>query len=115
MWWSDLWSSHGVLADIIYKLEPHGDVVPLKIAAIIDMATCRNYLWGYVAGARLGGRSQQQLICFPNGGMTGSQLAAVFLQWANVNPQSWNESPADTVFTAFSKAWPCQVTTGATK
>ena len=72
-----------------------------------------NYLWGYVAGAGLGGRSQQQLICFPNH-TTAQQLAAVFLQWANANPQSWDQSPADTVFTAFAKAWPCQVTTGAT-
>ena len=59
-------------------------------------------------------RSPQQLICFPNR-MSGRQLSAVFLQWANANPQSWNESPEDTVFTAFAKAWPCQVTTGATK
>ena len=86
-----------------------------RVRTLIDSATCINYLWGYVAGAGLGGRSQQQLICFPNDGMTGTQLNAVFLQWANANPQSWNESPDDTVFTAFAKAWPCQVTTGATK
>ena len=91
---------------------PRPDDTEAISAATHDMAACTNFLWGYVAGA---GRSQQQLICFPNGGMTGTQLAAVFLQWANANPQSWNESPEDTVFTAFAKAWPCQVTTGATK
>ena len=82
-------------------------------AATRDMAACMNYLWGYVHGAGLGGRSQQRLICFPDG-VTGNQLEAVFLQWANANPQSWDQSPAETTFTAFAKAWPCQVT-GATK
>jgi hypothetical protein len=84
---------------------PNEDAALLN--ATIDMAACTNYLWGFAAGAGLGSRSQQQLICFPNR-MTGSQLTAVFLQWANANPQSWNESPEDTVFTAFAKAWPAK-------
>ena len=29
--------------------------------------------------------------------------------------QTWDQSPDDTVFTAFEKASPCQVATGATK
>ena len=101
--------------DRVHKM-PKGER-PHDAAAIYDtssdMEACMNYLWGYVAGAGLGGRSQEQLICFPDHA-TAQQLAAVFLQWANANPQSWDRSPADTVFTAFAKAWPCQVT-GATK
>ena len=92
---------------------PHDDLAA-EYNVAIDQATCIHYLQGYLAGVQLGGQSQQQLICFPNR-MTGSQLTAVFLQWANANPQSWDQSPADAVFTAFAKAWPCQVTTGATK
>ena len=66
------------------------------------------YLWGFVHGSLLFQPRDNQTICYPDG-LASDQLAAVFLAWANANPNKWHMYPSTTVALAFEAAWPCGV------
>jgi Rap1a immunity proteins len=88
-----------------------GQVKPDEIgtmgSAWSDARACYAYLWGYMHGsAAAQTRSERPSVCYPDG-LTGDQLAAVFLAWADANPIKWHLQPSATVGFAFETAWPC--------
>jgi hypothetical protein len=75
------------------------------LRAATSARQCLSYLWGYVAGNDQGAVSQKlTAICVP-ANVSGQQLAAVFLKWADAHPERWNVTPSEAVFIAFVDAW----------
>jgi Rap1a immunity proteins len=76
-----------------------------------DARACYSYLWGFIHGSAIHkGGDLSDVICFPQG-LSGDQLGAVFLKWADGNPNKWNFDPFTAVGLAFEEAWPCVATT----
>ena len=87
-----------------------------------NAAGCLSFLWGYVQGASFysdflatpDGIFQPFRVCFPER-MSGYELAAVFLGWAEKNPNQWHLQPGTSARAAFQQAWPCKAAEITTK
>lgn len=71
---------------------------------------CINYLNGFVGGYHHGTSkyTYPHVICFPSDGFTHVQIVAIFVAWGDKYPEQWHLKPWDSVFQAFSGAFPCR-------
>lgn len=64
-----------------------------------------NGFWhGYINGVQ--DAKTTRSICFPKG-ISPHQMAAVFVQWIEKNPQQWHLGPFGTMSSALEEAFPC--------
>ncbi len=82
------------------------DEIGAMNSAWSDARACYVYLWGFVQGSTLFQPSEHRTICYPDG-LTSEQLAAVFMAWADANPNKWHLYPSTAAGLAFGAAWPC--------
>jgi len=54
------------------------------------------------------GKNDMRLVCMPNPTPSRNDVAAMFVEWINANPQYLKEAPVDSEFRFMSAKWPCQ-------
>ena len=88
-----------------------GEKSPTVIACLSYVGGFRD---GYIADvadvvAKAGGRNVEgrHSVCIPDDA-TNSQLAAVFVKWANEHPEDWNRTAVGGLFRAFLETWKCK-------
>jgi hypothetical protein len=71
---------------------------------------CEGYMLGayHYYLATNSGKNDMRLVCMPNPTPTRDQMAAMFVEWAKVNPQYMKEAPVDSEFRFMSARWPCK-------
>lgn len=69
----------------------------------VEALLCTRYLTGYVDGFS---RRSDPVACIPSE-VTPAQLAAVFVKWADANPQVWHFEADVTVGAALVITFPC--------
>src|SRR5262245_22374119 len=71
---------------------------------------CEGYMLGayqyYLATNS--GKNAMRLVCMPNPTPSRNEVAAMFVQWINANPQYLKEAPVDSEFRFMSAKWPCK-------
>jgi hypothetical protein len=86
-------------------LDPSEDSGTQHMKATGCIAFLSGFVAGYNAGSAGGG---PKYFCTPETGASPSQLAAIFVQWADRNPRVWHEPLAIVVTLALSEAFPCR-------
>ena len=78
--------------------------------AVVQWEECVSFLSGFTYGYIDGSSDAQYTgnkICFPPQRMSGEQLGAVFVAWADRHPELWHQTSDISIHAAFSEAWPC--------
>jgi hypothetical protein len=71
---------------------------------------CEGYMLGayHYYLATNSGKNDMRLVCMPSPTPSRNEMAAMFVQWAKVNPQYMKEAPVDSEFRFMSARWPCK-------
>lgn len=70
-------------------------------------AACPTFVRGFIEGLRTSGSWQTSGICIPDG-VTTVQSMAVFVRWANMHPEKWNQHDGLSLRDSLREAFPCQ-------
>lgn len=98
----------------VFEVRTTSDLVELCSADPADPlhAEATQFCYGYMAGAAhfhqamVHGDGIEPLAC-PREEVTRQDLVAVFLDWAEANPQHMDELPVESVVRAAVAEWPC--------
>jgi len=70
---------------------------------------CQGYMigaWDYHQASHHG-PTRKPLVCMPNPAPSRNEAAAMFVAWANENPQYMTERPVESLFRWAIAKWPC--------
>lgn len=73
---------------------------------------CVAFIQGFGHGYAYGQRDEREKgaagrLCAPNG-VNPSQVAAVFVKWANANPTEWHKEASTGIWHSMQEAWSCR-------
>ena len=90
----------------------------VKICSIADddprVDGARGFCYGFLSGAAHyhhavnSGRKGKSLFCLPQQKVTRAEGAALFVAWAQANPQHMGEAPVDALARFAVATWPCK-------
>jgi hypothetical protein len=69
---------------------------------------------GYIVGvsqyhaAEYAGSGERPIVCLPNPPPTRDQAVAMFVTWAQSNPQYMSDRPVDALMRFGAATWPCR-------